>query len=150
MFESWLRAPVVALIREVLDAKGASVPHGPLLVVGDAALAVGLTRNGYDVHVAGVRARAQKRFANVVAPDVFQAPPGTPVFANAVTVVPSEGSFAVALTQAVPLMVPRGYVMLVTRGQRAAAAGVALGAGLLAIEQRQAGRYVVTSGTRAW
>lgn len=150
MFESWLRAPVVALIREALDAAGPHSARGPLLVMGDASLAQGLLRSGYDVHVAGVSQRAQKRFANVVDEMRLQAPPCQPLFANAVAVVAANASFAATLQQVLALTLPHGYTLLVTRGQRTQASGVVLGAGMLEIEQRQAGRVVVTSGTRGW
>ncbi len=135
MLDGLFVTPVVTAIAEALASARA---EGPIAVVGNAKLARSLARTR-DVIAVGVSARAAKTLPKVVA-DATALPARS---LAAVVGVDAEGAALAAWSAAVR---DGGAIVTVQRGRAPAASREALCAGLTELEQRHAGRVVVTSG----
>jgi flagellar basal body rod protein FlgF len=134
-------APAVAAITEALETARATT--GPIAVVGNARLAAALATSREVVPVA-LSARAARKFAHAVA-TVGELAAGSLAAVIGVDVaIDGDGHATVAgWARAVR---DGGVIVCVDRGHAAEASRRALCGGLCEIEQRHAGRAVVTSG----
>lgn len=143
MFDRWLVAGAAPAIEAAL-ASIAPAKHGAIAVVGDARLARALATHGRAVTLTGVDAAATKKL---------------PASVTVVDALPDRGAAAVigcgagerddweqVLDRWSRAVVDGGGLVLVDRGPAIELSRRALCAGLTALEQRIAGRWLVTSG----
>lgn len=144
MFDSWLRSPVVAVVREALGP--AALQAERVIVVGDAGLAKALIAAGHASRAAAVSLRAAKHLPALV--EGTAAALDLPAHSLAAVIgVGAAGADGTArLAEWMRTVAPGGRVVLVDRCAPAQASTRALCAGLGEIEQRVSGRTVVTSG----
>ena len=135
MLDGLFVTPVVTAIAEALTSARAD---GPIAVVGNAKLARSLGASR-EVIAVGVSARARKTLRSAV-DDASELPARS---LAAVVGVDAEDTALQAWSAAVR---DGGAIVIVARGRAAAASRLALCAGLTELEQRHAGRVVVTSG----
>jgi hypothetical protein len=143
MFDGLFLTPAVAVIGEALASTHAA---GPVIVVGDAALAraLGGTR---EVAAVGVRGRAARRLPSVLEGTATAIGAPTAGIAAVIGVgAASAADGAAMLREWTRVVRDGGAVVMVDRGDLAAASRRALCAGLCEIEQRRAGRVIITSG----
>lgn len=133
--------PAVTAIREALTSARAT--EGPIAVVGHAKLATALAEHRKVIPV-GLSARAAKKVPDVV-DDPSAIEPGSLDAVIAVDLATEDG-WEDALRVWTRLVRDGGAIVLVDRGHGAEASRRALCAGLTELEQRHAGRTVVTSG----
>lgn len=141
MLDGLFVTPSVTAITEALTSAAAT--EGPIAVVGHAKLAAGLAENR-EVIAVGVTPRAAKRLTNVHA-DVTAIDVGSCAAVVGVDVTEDE-QWPETLRAWSRIVRDGGAIVLVDRGHAAEASRRALCGGLSELEQRHAGRVVITSG----
>jgi nicotinamidase-related amidase len=137
-------APAVTAIAEALAS--AHVTGGKLAVARDARLARALAAPGREVIAVGVSPRAAKKLAGAL-PDAGSLAPGSLDAAIVVDIAAeADDAWEATLRAWCARVRDGGAVVLVDRRGAAIATRRALCAGLSELEQRHAGRSVVTSG----
>ena len=128
---------VTPAVTAIVEALGSAKADGRLAVIGNAKLATAMAAH-YKVVPIGLSARAAKKHPNAL-PDVSSLAHGAlaAVIAVDVTTVDPEWSRVVR---------DGGVIVFVDRGHAARASRRAMCSGLTEIEQRHAGRTVITSG----
>jgi hypothetical protein len=140
MLDGLFVTPAVTAITEAL---GSARAEGPIAVVGNAKLA-GALGGKREVIAVGVSERAAKKLAKTL-PDFTTVGPGSLDAVIGVDLATAETGPA-TLREYARVVRDGGAVILVDRGHASEASRRALCAGLTEIEQRQAGRTVITSG----
>ncbi len=141
MLDGLFVTPAVTSIHEALASAHAT--EGPIVVVGNAKLASALGEKR-EVIVAGLTARAAKRAANAL-PDTGSID-GRSCAAVIGVDVASDEAWETTLRAWSRCVRDGGAIVFVDKGHPEEASRRALCAGLSEIEQRHAGRTVVTSG----
>ena len=141
MLDGLFVAPAVTAISEALAS--AKATEGALIVVGNAKLAAAL-KETRDVITVGMTARAQKKLGASLENTVSLADRSAAAVIG-IDVVDDE-AWAITLREWSRVVRDGGAIVIVDRGPADEAARRALCAGLTEIEQRQAGRSVITSG----
>lgn len=141
MLDGLFVTPSVTAITEALTSAGAT--DGPIVVVGHAKLAAALA-DSREVIAVGVTARAAKRLTNVHA-DTTALDAGSCAAVVGADVT-EDAQWAETLRAWSRIVRDGGAIVLVDRGNAAEASRRALCAGLGELEQRHAGRSVITSG----
>jgi hypothetical protein len=136
MLDGLFVTPAVTAIKEALASAGAS---GKLVVVGNAKVALAL--GGIAV---GLSARAAKSVPGALT-DTSTLERGSCAAVIGVDIATSDG-WEATLREWSRVVADGGAIVLVDRGHAAEASRRALCGGLTEIEQRHAGRAVVTSG----
>ena len=144
MFDSWLRSPVVAVVREALGPAANQADR--VIVVGDAGLAKALIAAGHASRAAAVSARAAKHLPALVEGTANALDLATDSLTAVIGVGAGGVDGTARVAEWVRTVAPGGRVVLVDRCAPAQASARALCAGLGEIEQRVSGRTVVTSG----
>jgi hypothetical protein len=134
--------PAVTAISEALASAG--IREGRLAVARDARLARALAAPGRELIPVGVPARAAKKLAGAIA-DHSSIEAGS-LDAAVLLDVTDDAGWEATLAAWCRLVRDGGAVILLDRGHAAVATRRALCAGLSELEQRHAGRAVVTSG----
>ncbi len=140
MLDGLFVTPAVTAITEALASAGAS---GPLVVVGNAKLAAAL-RDKHEVIAVGLSARAAKKAGSALA-DTSTLDAASVAAVIGVDIA-STDAWETTLRDWSRVVRDGGAIVLVDRGHAEEASRRALCAGLSEIEQRHAGRAVVTSG----
>ena len=140
MLEGLFLTPAVTAINEALASAHA---EGPIAVLGNAKLAQALAGK-HEVIAVGVPPRAAKKLPNVIA-DLSAVAPASLVAVIGVDLATDE-TWPTTLRDFQRLVRDGGAIVLVDRGHAPEASRRALCAGLTEIEQRHAGRTVITSG----
>ena len=140
MLDGLFVTPAATAVTEALASAGA---HGKLVVVGNAKLAAALKAK-YDVTAVGLSPRAAKKLGDVLA-DTSSLEAGSVAAVIGVDVTDDDG-WEPLLREWTRVVRDGGAIVLVERGHAEEASRRALCAGLTEIEQRHAGRAVVTSG----
>lgn len=140
MLDGLFVTPQVTAISEALSSAAAD---GKVVVVGNPKLATALG-DKREVIPVGMSARAAKQFAAPL-PDTRSLDPGSVAAVIGVDVVVDD-SWQATLAEWSRIVRDGGAIVMVDRGQAAEASKRALCAGLTEIEQRHAGRTIVTSG----
>jgi hypothetical protein len=135
--------PAATAVAEALASAGATAAGGPIAIVGNARLAAELAE-GRDVIPVGMPARAAKKLARHLA-DTSSLPPGSLAAVVGVDVA-TDAAWADTLRAWVRVVRDGGAIVFVDRGHAQEASRRALCAGLCELEQRRAGRAVITSG----
>jgi hypothetical protein len=147
MLDGLFVTPAVSAIAEALAEPG----HGPIAVIGNAKLAQALAATHPVIPIGltprAVKSLAKKAHANLEAPraDLSEIEPGT--LGGVVGVdVTIDDNWAATLRAWSRAIRDGGAMVLVDRGRAPEASRRALCAGLTELEQRHAGRAVITSG----
>lgn len=140
MLDGLFVTPSVSAITEALASAGAS---GKLAVIGNAKLATSLGA-GREVVAIGLSSRAAKRLTNALA-DLSSIETGSLDGVVATDVAVDDG-WELSLREWKRVVRDGGVIVFVDRGRAPEASRRALCAGLTELEQRRAGRVVVTSG----
>ena len=141
MLDGLFVTPAVTAIGEALATAHVD---GKLAVIGNAKLATALTEAKRDVLPIGLSARAAKKLTNALA-DLSSI--GDRSLAAVVGVdIATDDGWEITLKDWTRVVRDGGVLVLVDRGHAPEASRRALCAGLSEIEQRHAGRVVVTSG----
>jgi hypothetical protein len=137
--------PAVTAITEALSSAGLAREGSParIAVVGNAKLATALAAS-HDVLPVGMSARAAKKLPRNV-PDTAEIEAGSLAAVIGADVATDE-AWAETLRAWTRVVRDGGAIVFVDRGHAAEASRRALCAGLTELEQRQAGRAVITSG----
>jgi hypothetical protein len=144
MLEGLFVTPSVTAIIEALGSPlGSSREEGPIAVVGNAKLAEALGGKR-EVIAVGVSERAAKKLGKTL-PDLATIEAGSLAAVIGVDLASAETGPA-TLREYARVVRDGGAVILVDRGHAPEASRRALCAGLAEIEQRRAGRTVITSG----
>jgi hypothetical protein len=147
MLDGLFVTPAVTAITEALAAidrgKRDAAPAGTLAVVGNAKLA-GALAAGRDVLPVGLSARAAKKLPRTV-PDLSAVEPASLAAVIGVDVSTAD-DWQATLAAWSRVVRDGGAIILVDRGHPHDASRRALCAGLTEIEQRHAGRSIITSG----
>lgn len=133
--------PAVTAIGEALSS---ARTDGKLAVIGNAKLAQALTEAKRDVVPIKVSARAAKKLTNALA-DLSSIEDKSLAAVVGVDVATDDG-WEITLKEWTRVVRDGGTIVFVDRGHAPEASRRALCAGLCEIEQRHAGRVVVTSG----
>jgi hypothetical protein len=133
--------PAVTAIAEALAS--ARADDGKIAVVGNSKLARALAAKR-DVVAVGLPARAAKKAANAL-PDLSSIGDGELAAVVGVDIATSD-AWATQLAEWTRVVHDGGAIVIVDRGHATEASRRALCAGLSELEQRHAGRTVVTSG----
>jgi hypothetical protein len=133
--------PAVTAIGEALSSTRAD---GKLAVVGNAKLAQALTEANREVLPIAMSARAAKRLTNALA-DLSSIEDKSLAAVIGVDIATDDG-WEITLKEWTRVVRDGGTIVIVDRGHAPEASRRALCAGLSEIEQRHAGRVVVTSG----
>ncbi|MDX2091614.1 MAG: hypothetical protein SFX73_27385 [Kofleriaceae bacterium] len=141
MLDGLFVTPAVTAISEALMSAAAS--HGRIVVVGNAKLATALGASR-EVIAVGMSARAAKKFG-AVHPDTSALEPASCAAVVGVDVT-EDGQWSTTLAAWSRCVRDGGAIILVDKGHAAEASRRALCAGLTELEQRHAGRAVITSG----
>lgn len=141
MLDGLFVTPSVTAITEALTSAGAT--DGPIVVVGHAKLAAALA-GSREVIAVGVSARAAKRLANIHA-DTSSIDAGSCAAVIGADLT-DDAQWSATLRAWSRVVRDGGAIVLVDRGHAAEASRRALCAGLGELEQRHAGRSVITSG----
>lgn len=141
MLDGLFVTPAVTAITEALQATCA---EGTIAVVGNAKLATALAATKRDVLPIGLSARAAKKLTNALA-DLSSIESGSLSAVIGVDVASDDG-WEITLRDWTRVIRDGGTIVLVDRGRAPEASRRALCAGLSEIEQRHAGRVIVTSG----
>jgi hypothetical protein len=134
---------VTPAVTAISEALGTANAEGPIAVVGNAKLAAALAGNREVIPV-GLTARAAKKVANARA-NLDDIEPASLAAVIAVDVADLDDWTAVLRTWSRAVR-DGGAMVFVDRGHAQEASRRALCAGLTELEQRHAGRTVVTSG----
>lgn len=140
MLDGLFVTPAVTAIAEALTSAHV---EGKLAVVGNAKLAGALAAD-HDVLPIGLSARAAKRLTNALA-DLSSIESQSLAAVIGVDVAVDDG-WELTLRDWARVVRDGGAIVLVDRGHAPEASRRALCAGLSELEQRHAGRVVVTSG----
>ncbi len=140
MLDGIFVTPSVTAIGEALASARAT---GKLAVIGNAKLATALG-SGREVLAIGLSARAAKRLTNALA-DLSAIESRSLDGVVAVDIAVDDG-WELSLREWKRVVRDGGAIVLVDRGRAPEASRRALCAGLTELEQRRAGRVVVTSG----
>ncbi len=140
MLDGIFVTPSVTAIGEALASAHAT---GKLAVIGNAKLAAALG-NGREVVAVGLSPRAAKRLTNALA-DLSSIESGSLDGVVALDISDDDG-WELSLREWRRVVRDGGVIVLVDRGRAPEASRRALCAGLTELEQRRAGRVVVTSG----
>ena len=140
MLDGLFVTPAVTAIREALRSAKAT---GTLAVVGNAKLATALAAD-HDVVPVGLSARAARKLPRAIA-DLSTVDPASLAAVIGVDISTSAAWQATLASWSLAVR-DGGAIILVDRGHPYDASRRALCAGLTEIEQRHAGRAVVTSG----
>ncbi len=132
--------PAVTAITEALSSARA---EGRLVVVGNAKLAVALGASR-EVLSVGLSARAAKKLPDALA-DTSSLEAGSLAAVIGIDIA-TDKAWDVTLREWTRVVRDGGAIVILDRGHAAEASRRALCAGLTEIEQRHAGRSVVTSG----
>jgi hypothetical protein len=135
--------PAVTAITEALASASIRAGDGTLAVIGHAKLA-GALGAGRDVIPVGLSARAAKKLPRAIA-DLSTIEPGSLAAVIGADLGPDD-DWQAALRGWSRVVRDGGAIVLVGRGHPHEASRRALCAGLTEIEQRHAGRAVITSG----
>jgi len=135
--------PAATAVAEALASAGAAPDRGPIAVVGNARLAAALAADR-DVIPIGMSPRAAKKLPRHL-PDPSSLEPRSLAAVVGVDVATDE-AWADTLRAWVRVVRDGGAIVFVDRGHPLEASRRALCAGLSELEQRRAGRAVVTSG----
>jgi hypothetical protein len=138
MLDGLFVTPAVTAIAEALGEL-----EGTIAVVGDAKLAQALAGKRTVIPV-GLSARAAKKLPDAIA-DLSAIEPGSLAAVVGVDVTTND-AWAATLQTWTAAVRDGGAIVLVDKGHAAEASRRALCAGLTELEQRNAGRAVVTSG----
>lgn len=133
--------PAVTAIAEALQSGRV---NGKLAVIGNAKLATALAGAERDVVPVGLSPRAAKKLGNAL-PDLSTIEDRALACVVGVDVAAGDG-WEATLREWSRVVRDGGTIVLVDRGRAPEASRRALCAGLTEIEQRHAGRVVVTSG----
>lgn len=143
MLDGLFVTPAASAVAEALASAAASAERGPIAVVGNARLAAALAADR-DVIPVGMSPRAAKKLPRHL-PDTSSLEPGSLAAVIGADVATDE-AWAEVLRAWVRVVRDGGAIVLVDRGHAQEASRRALCAGLSELEQRRAGRAVVTSG----
>lgn len=141
MLDSLFVTPAVTAIAEALASSRAD---GKLAVIGNAKLATALTDAKRDVVPIAMSARAARKLTNALA-DLSSIEDRSLAAVIGVDVATDAG-WEITLREWTRVVRDGGTIVFVDRGHAPEAARRALCAGFSEIEQRHAGRVVVTSG----
>lgn len=141
MLDGLFVTPAVTAIGEALTSAAAT--EGPLVVVGNAKLATALAASR-EVIAVGMTARAAKKLANVHADTSALAPGSCAAVIGAD--ITDDAQWSATLAAWSRVVRDGGAIVLVDKGHAPEASRRALCAGLTELEQRHAGRAVITSG----
>ncbi|MDB4958300.1 MAG: hypothetical protein JWO36_5869 [Myxococcales bacterium] len=141
MLDGLFVTPAVTAISEALQSARAD---GKLAVIGNAKLASALSAAQRDVLPVGLSARAAKKLTNALA-DLSSIETGSLAGVIGVEVASDDG-WEITLKDWSRVVRDGGTIVMVDRGRAPEASRRALCAGLCEIEQRHAGRVIVTSG----
>lgn len=141
MLDGLFVTPAVTAISDALTS--ATATEGPIVVVGNAKLATALA-SSREVFAVGMTARAAKKLSNVH-PDTTALEAGSCAAVVGVDITEDE-QWPETLRAWSRVVRDGGAIVLVDRGHAAEASRRALCAGLSELEQRHAGRAVITSG----
>jgi hypothetical protein len=141
MLDGLFVAPAVTAVTEAL--RSARADEGTLAVVGNAKLA-GALGKPREVIAVGLSPRAAKKHPNALA-DLSTVEPGSLAGVIGIDAATRE-DWEAALRAWSRVVRDGGALVLVDRGHAAEASRRALCAGLTELEQRHAGRLVITSG----
>jgi hypothetical protein len=135
--------PAVTAITEALASAAVPADAGPIAVVGDARIAAVLAQTR-DVIPIGLPPRAAKKLPRHL-PDTSPIEPGSlPALVGAG--IATDDAWVETLRAWVRAVRDGGAIVFVDRGHAQEASRRALCAGLAELEQRRAGRAVITSG----
>lgn len=140
MLDGLFVTPAVTAISEALTSARAD---GPIVVIGNARIAAALAGQR-EVLAVGMSARAAKKLGPTRA-DTSSIEPGAVAAVIGGDVATDDG-WADTLREWSRIVRDGGAIVLIDRGHAPVASRRALCAGLTEIEQRHAGRTVVTSG----
>jgi len=140
MLDGLFGTPAITAIGEAL---GSAHADGQIAVVGNAKLAEALASNRTVIPIA-IPPRTAKKLANAL-PDLSTIAPSSLAAVIGVDLATDEGWLA-QLREYARVVRDGGAIVLVDRGNAPEASRRALCAGLSEIEQRHAGRSVITSG----
>ncbi len=140
MLDGLFVTPAVTAITEALDSAKAA---GPIAVIGNRKLAQALAAKR-DVIAVGHVARAAKQLPNALA-DTSTIEPSSLAAVIGVDIT-TDASWSETVQAWSRLVRDGGALIFVDRGHASEASRRALCAGLSEIEQRHAGRVVITSG----
>jgi hypothetical protein len=135
--------PAATAVAEALASAGVPAEGARIAVVGNARLAAVLAE-GRDVLPIGMPARAARKLPRHL-PDTSSLEPGSLAAVVGVDVATDE-AWADTLRAWVRVVRDGGAIVFVDRGHAQEASRRALCAGLCELEQRRAGRAVITSG----
>jgi hypothetical protein len=135
--------PAVTAITEALSSAAIATTDGTLAVVGNAKLATALATSR-DVLPVGLSARAAKKLPRTIA-DLSTVEPRSLAAVIGVD-ISADADWQATLRTWSGAVRDGGAIILVDRGRPHDASRRALCAGLTEIEQRHAGRAVITSG----
>ncbi len=141
MFSALFVAPSAFAVGEALRSAKA---EGTVAVIGDAKLAGSLVRQQRDVVAVGVTERAAKKLANVL-PDLSSIADRSLAAVIGIAVA-RDDEWQVALREWSRVVRDGGAIVFVDRGHAPEVSRRALCGGLTRLEQRRAGRIVITSG----
>lgn len=141
MLDGLFVTPAVTAIGEALASTKA---EGKLAVVGHAKLAQAMRDTKYEVVPVGISQRAAKRLTNALA-DLSSIGDRSLAAVIGVQVATDDG-WEITLKEWTRVVRDGGMLVLVDRSRAPEASRRALCAGLSEIEQRHAGRAIVTSG----
>jgi hypothetical protein len=140
MLDGLFVTPAVTAIAEALGDL-----EGPIAVIGDAKLAKALALRGDRTIIAvGMSARAAKKLPDALS-DLSTIEPAS-LAAVVRSDITDDKDWAATLRSSTAVVRDGGAIVLVDRGQASEASRRALCAGLSELEQRTAGRAVITSG----
>jgi hypothetical protein len=140
MLSSLFVTPAVTAISEALGSANA---EGPIAVIGNAKLATALASKR-DVIAVGLSARAAKKLKNT-RDDLSAVEPASLAAVIGIDIT-DDDAWPDTLRTWTRAVRDGGAIVLVDKGHAASASRRALCAGLSELEQRHAGRTVITSG----
>ncbi len=143
MLDGLFVTPAATAVAEALASAGVPADGATIAVVGHARLAAALTP-GRDVIPVAISARAAKKLPRSL-PDLSSLAAGSLAAVVGVDIA-TDDAWADTLRAWVRLVRDGGAIVFVDRGHAQEASRRALCAGLSELEQRRAGRAVITSG----
>ena len=143
MLDGLFVTPAVTAIAEALASAAVPADAGPIAVVGDARIAAALAQ-ARDVIPIGLPPRAAKKLPRHL-PDTSSLDAGS-LHALVGAGIADDDAWIETLRAWVRVVRDGGAIVFVDRGHAQEASRRALCAGLAELEQRRAGRAVITSG----
>ena len=135
---------VTPAVTAIVEALASTPADGKLAVIGNAKLAEALTSARREVVPIALSKRAAKRLTNAIA-DLSAIANGSLAGVVGVDVAVDDG-WELTLREWIRVVRDGGSIVFVDRGRAPEASRRALCAGLCELEQRHAGRSVITSG----